>query len=122
MLNKLLTTFLSKCSFIAVISYIRISDMSKDSNKDSWSNFLDLCLDIKTPEDMNNLLKLFLTIEEERAISNRYLIIKHLLDGKKSQREISKDIGVSNSALTRGSNGLKIIDSKFKEYLIEKMK
>jgi TrpR family transcriptional regulator, trp operon repressor len=95
--------------------------VNRDSNKDSWRHFLDLCLDIETPEDMNNLLKLFLTIEEERAISNRYLIIKNLLDGKKSQREISKDIGVSNSALTRGSNGLKIIDQKFKDYLIEKM-
>jgi TrpR family trp operon transcriptional repressor len=57
------------------------------------------------------------TAEERSSLETRCLIIKALLDQKRTQREISEDLNVSIAKITRGSNELKRISPKLREYL-----
>jgi TrpR family trp operon transcriptional repressor len=93
--------------------------MKKDSTEEGWWRFLKLCTQLKTPEQFNELLDLFLTIEEREALALRYLLIKKLLEGKRTQREISADLQISISKITRGSNALKIISNDLKEVILK---
>jgi TrpR family transcriptional regulator, trp operon repressor len=79
--------------------------------------FLDLCLETKKPSRLEELLSLFLTIEEKQHLSSRMQIIKALLSEKLSQREISDEMKVSISQITRGSNALKIISNDLLKFL-----
>ncbi len=84
-----------------------------------WELFLRKCLSVKTEEELEKFFELFMTIEERHDMANRYLIIKKLLSGDESQRIIAKNLKVSIAKITRGSNSLKVIDSKLKTILID---
>lgn len=87
------------------------------SNEDGWWHFVELCTQFKKPEQLDALLKLFLTLDEQDAVAGRYLIIKELLSGDKSQREISEHHHLSIAKITRGSNALKTLDENVKQQL-----
>jgi TrpR family trp operon transcriptional repressor len=86
-------------------------------DEDGWKIFLDLCLEAKNRVRIEELFNLFLTIEEKEHLSSRMQIIKALLVQKRSQREISDEIKVSISQITRGSNALKVISNDLLEFL-----
>lgn len=90
--------------------------------KTGWRQFLKLCSTIRTPEEFEQLFDLFLTIEEKETLASRYLIIKGLLEGTLTQRELADTHKVSIAQITRGSNALKIISQKFRENLKNKFK
>ncbi|MCX7120947.1 MAG: trp operon repressor [Gammaproteobacteria bacterium] len=87
--------------------------------KQDWKNFLTLCLKAKSPEELSTLFDCFLTIEEKDSIADRYAIIKALLENKLTQRDMSDKLNVSIAKITRGSNALKLMDSKHR-LLLEK--
>ncbi len=89
----------------------------KKYDEEGWWMFLDLCLTTKNPARLEELLNLFLTIEEKEHLSSRMQIIKALLDEKLSQREISDKLQVSISQITRGSNALKIANDDFLKFI-----
>lgn len=91
--------------------------MTPEFAEDGWRGFLSLCSKAKTPEELNELLWLFLTAEEKKDIATRYLIIQELVRGQKTQREMAKDLGVSIAKITRGSNFLKMISKKLRRLL-----
>jgi TrpR family transcriptional regulator, trp operon repressor len=91
--------------------------MKHESAKDSWYDFLEACSKIRDPEKFNLFFSLFLTIEERETLASRYLIIKALLEGKLTQREIAETYKVSIAQITRGSNALKIIGPELKKFL-----
>lgn len=91
--------------------------MKQESTDNGWRAFLELCSKIDDPEELNRLFSLFLTIEERENMTSRYLIIKALLEGHLTQREIAETYKVSIAQITRGSNALKVIDPKFKKFL-----
>ena len=91
--------------------------MTQEFEEDGWRGFLSLCSEAKTPEELNELLWLFLTAEEKKDIATRYLIIRELVKGKKTQREMAKDLGVSIAKITRGSNFLKMVSKKLRRLL-----
>lgn len=93
--------------------------MTKSFDKSGWLEFLELCVQVKQPGDLGHFFDLFLTIEEKEVLASRYLIIKTLLEGKLTQREIAAQYKVSIAQITRGSNALKIIDPKLKASLIQ---
>ena len=95
--------------------------MTQESSEDGWCDFLELCSKIKTPEAFNSFFALFLTFEERETMGSRYLIIKALLEGQLTQREIAETYKVSIAQITRGSNALKIIDPEFKKFLETKL-
>ncbi len=86
-------------------------------NEEGWKMFLDLCLETKQSSRLEELFNLFLTIEEKEQLSSRMQIIQALLSEKLSQREISDEIKVSISQITRGSNALKIISDDLLKFL-----
>ncbi len=68
-------------------------------------------------EQLESLFNLFFTLEEKDILASRYEVIHALLRGELPQREIAKKYKVSIAQITRGSNALKIIDSKLKKFL-----
>ncbi|OJU81033.1 MAG: Trp operon repressor [Chlamydia sp. 32-24] len=86
-------------------------------NEDGWKMFLELCLKTKKSSRLEELFSLFFTIEEKEHLSSRMQIIKALLIDKLSQREISDEMKVSISQITRGSNALKIISKDLLKFL-----
>ena len=82
-----------------------------------WKDFVKLCCKLKSEKDLENLFGLFFTLEEKELLASRYVVIKALLEGKLTQREINESCQVSISQITRGSNALKIIDPKLKKFL-----
>jgi len=95
--------------------------MTKDKTKQGWQEFLELCMKIEAASELNEFFNLFLTIEEKETLVSRYLIVKSMLEGKLTQREISKKHKVSIAQITRGSNALKIISSELREKLKERL-
>ncbi len=96
--------------------------MRKESDEDGWQGFLELCCKVKSPKDLDRFFGLFLTIEEKETLSSRYLIIKALLEGQLTQRELADIHKVSIAQITRGSNALKIIDAELKRFLKTQLK
>lgn len=93
--------------------------MEPYSESSGWDGFLKLCLQTKSIDNMDKLLRLHLTQEEQQAVAMRYLIIQELLKGEKTQREMARDLRVSIAKITRGSNTVKLIDPKLKKLLLQ---
>jgi TrpR family trp operon transcriptional repressor len=80
----------------------------KQTEEDGWRGFLALCLKVQSESELDELFGLMLTACERTEIANRYLILRDLIQGKKTQREIAKDLNTSIAKVSRGSNSLKI--------------
>jgi TrpR family transcriptional regulator, trp operon repressor len=91
--------------------------MTKSNAKDGWNQFLNMCTRFNTEAEFKEFFNLFLTLEEKQALARRFLLVKELLQGNKTQREIAKDLSLSISKITRGSNALKIIRGSLREFL-----
>ena len=87
--------------------------MSKFSPNTGWRDFLKLCLRAESPQKLDQLFQLVLTAEERDDLATRTLIIRELLNGKMTQREMAETLGVSIAKITRGSNALKTMDKEF---------
>jgi len=95
----------------------------KDSNDEGgWWRFLELCLEIESTKQLDSFFDLFLTLEEKKDLTNRYLIVQELLKGELTQREIAAELQVSIANITRGSNGIKRIGDDLRNFLIERLK
>lgn len=86
------------------------------SHENAFKQLIKLCLEENSQLSLE-LFDLFLTPEEKEALSTRYLIIQALLQQKKSQREIAKELQVSIAKITRGSNELKRMKPSLIQYL-----
>jgi TrpR family transcriptional regulator, trp operon repressor len=82
-----------------------------------WQLFLRLVKNTEDNEQLNQLFQFLLTPEECEHIITRIELVRELLQGKKTQREIAKDLNISIAKITRGSNNLKKIDDQFKSFL-----
>lgn len=85
--------------------------------KNGWHSFIELCMSADNKEILSDIFDLFLTPEEKSSIETRCLIVKALLEKKKTQRSMSEDLKVSIAKITRGSNELKRISPKLIHYL-----
>lgn len=91
--------------------------MSDYSEQTGWRQFLALCLRAETVEELEKIMNLYLTQEEREAVAGRYLIVRELLKGELTQRDMAQKLHVSIAKITRGSNGLKIIDDELTQLL-----
>jgi TrpR family transcriptional regulator, trp operon repressor len=91
-------------------------------HKKGWQEFLELCSKISSPKELSDVFDLFLTIEEKETLASRYLIIKALIEGNLTQREIADTCRVSIAQITRGSNALKIISPALRNILKSRLK
>lgn len=88
------------------------------TSETGWNDFLNLCLGSGNATQLTALFDLFLTPEEKQNLALRCLIIKKLLQQQQTQRQIAKELNVSIAKITRGSNELKRLDKKLRNYLI----
>ena len=93
----------------------------KSTVEAGWKGFKKLCEEAVKEGHLDSFFKLFLTLEEQEDLSLRFEILKCLIDNKKPQREISKDLHLSISKITRGSNALKILNPDFEAFLKKRM-
>lgn len=93
--------------------------MKSQSNDEGWWGFLHLCSQIKTVKQFDKYFNLFFTEEERASMALRYQIVKELVKGEKTQREIAKDLNVSIAKITRGSNSLKHAESNLKKLIAD---
>jgi TrpR family trp operon transcriptional repressor len=85
--------------------------------KDGWHAFIELCQKAAKQDNLPKVYQFIFTPEEREQLATRTLLIKALLEGALSQREISAKLKVSISKITRGSNALKMIDENLKKFL-----
>ncbi len=86
-------------------------------DEEGWKLFLNLCSEAKKSAHLEDVFSLFFTIEEREHLASRMQIIHALLSSQLSQREISEEMKVSISQITRGSNALKIVNKDFLKFL-----
>ncbi len=84
---------------------------------DGWRRFLGICREAKSEKDLGALLGVLLTPTERQEIAVRVLILRELLRGELTQREIAEKLPVSIAKVTRGSNVLKQTNSALKKVL-----
>lgn len=89
------------------------------NNQEGWKGFVDLCCHAKSVKQLDEIFKTFFTLEEQAQMADRVLLVKALLSGEKTQREIAADLKISIAKITRGSNQLKTTDPVMLEYLKE---
>ena len=70
-------------------------------------------------QDALGLLTILLTPEERNAVGSRLAIIRALMAGEESQREMSARLGVSIATITRGSNMLKTLNEQQKKLIAQ---
>jgi TrpR family transcriptional regulator, trp operon repressor len=92
------------------------------NNKPGWKSFVELCSQTQSAEQLDAILKTFFTLEEQAQMADRVLLVKALLSGEKTQREIAADLKISIAKITRGSNQLKTTDPELLEYLKTQIK
>ena len=95
--------------------------MSKKKSKEGWWQFCELCAKVKSPSAFDELFEVFLTMGEQDDVADRYLIVRDLLQGEKTQRDMAESLDVSIAKITRGSNQLKRVGEKVESFLISKM-
>lgn len=88
-----------------------------NKTKSGWKAFLNLCRDADSTDQLDQLFQFICTPEERDALAKRVELVRELLRGKKTQREISSELGISIAKITRGSNGLKMISESLSNYL-----
>ena len=92
-----------------------------NEQEDGWWRFLRLCLEVDTPEQLDEFFTFFLTNEERCDLASRFLLVRELIKGEKTQRQIAEDLEVSISKITRGSNAMKLLDTETREWLKVRM-
>jgi TrpR family trp operon transcriptional repressor len=93
--------------------------MDQKTEKEGWRSFIKQCLRVKSEKDLETFFRLFLTPKERQEIAGRYLIVKELLKGEKTQRVIAQEFQVSIANISRGSNVLKTTSAELKKFLEE---
>lgn len=88
-----------------------------DKFKEGWKQFIQLCQSTEDDKSLSTLFDLLLTPEEKESIAMRCLIVRELLEQKRTQRDIAKNLGVSIAKITRGSNEIKRMKEQFIQYL-----
>lgn len=75
-----------------------------------WQEVVDLLGEQVDRESLGKVLSVLLTAEEQSDIASRLAIVRALVSGKETQREIAVRLGVSIAKVTRGSNYLKTLN------------
>lgn len=92
-----------------------------DKSKKGWGQFLYWCLQAEDEKTLDLLFDLLFTPEEKKDLATRCLIIQELLSQEHTQRDIAKDLKVSISKITRGSNELKRMKNELIRYVKENL-
>jgi|GEM_PF-6001038 len=76
-----------------------------------WGEVIDLLQNQQSVDALQALMGVLLTREEREAVGSRLAIMRALLAGDESQRDIARRLGVSIVKVTRCSNYLKTLSN-----------
>ncbi|WP_339387133.1 trp operon repressor [Vibrio caribbeanicus] len=96
--------------------------MSQEPEFKDWQQVIDLIERSSDSKQHGMLLTMLLTRDEREALVARVNIIRELLKGELSQRQISQMLGVGIATITRGSNELKSKNDDEKQAMLELLK
>ncbi|MCD1408499.1 trp operon repressor [Vibrio vulnificus] len=82
--------------------------MSQQPEYTDWQQIVDLVKHSVEQKQHEMLLTMLMTPDEREALVSRVNIVRELLKGELSQRQISQMLGVGIATITRGSNELKL--------------
>ncbi|MCG6285306.1 trp operon repressor [Vibrio vulnificus] len=82
--------------------------MSQQPEYTDWQQLVDLVKHSVEQKQHDMLLTMLMTPDEREALVSRVNIVRELLKGELSQRQISQMLGVGIATITRGSNELKL--------------
>ncbi|RZP54164.1 trp operon repressor [Vibrio vulnificus] len=82
--------------------------MSQQPEYKDWQQIVDLVKHSVEQKQHEMLLTMLMTPDEREALVSRVNIVRELLKGELSQRQISQMLGVGIATITRGSNELKL--------------
>lgn len=91
-------------------------DVSENHELD-WALLIELCRSVENDHAFSELLDFLFTPEEKSRICHRIMLVKALLAGELTQREIAETYHISIAKITRGSNNLKRISPRLKAQL-----
>ncbi len=94
--------------------------MAQQPEYTDWQQIVDLIKHSVEQDQHHTLLTMLLTPDEREALIARVNIVRELLKGEHSQRQISQMLGVGVATITRGSNELKSKSDEEKR-VIEKL-
>ncbi|MCX8514081.1 MAG: trp operon repressor [Burkholderiales bacterium] len=77
---------------------------------------------LKTTKELFMFFEIFLTYTEREEFIKRFRIMHELINGKKTQREIARDLKVSIANVSRGSNVLKTLGKSRRAIFIDLFK
>jgi TrpR family trp operon transcriptional repressor len=83
-----------------------------------WNVLINVIKQAEQQHCLHELLDLLFSDAEKGQINTRLEIITALTRNDKSQREIAKNLSVSIAKITRGSNHLKHISPKLRQFLV----
>lgn len=86
-----------------------------------WQAFLDLLRQAVAEDKLEQFFASFLTVDERDSLGLRVRIVRELLKGDSSQREMQQSLNTSAATITRGSNMLKTLEPTFLEWLNGKL-
>ncbi len=92
------------------------------ATKSGWKQFTKLCIHCKTDKQFDELMDLFMTQDERDQMEMRVLIVRELVKGRMTQREIASDLGISIAKITRGSNALKTVSNRIRNFIKDRLK
>ena len=93
--------------------------MSLQPEYKDWQQILDLVKHSSETDQHEILLTMLLTPDEREALVARVNILRELLKGELSQRQISQLLGVGVATITRGSSELKSKSSDEKRVIAD---
>ena len=91
--------------------------MNKDPIDLGWTMFLEWAAAAQEDGQLDEFFRFFLTPDEHESLASRTLIVHDLLKKDKPQRQIAQDNRVSIAKITRGSNELKRIGARLRDFL-----
>lgn len=86
-----------------------------------WDDLMELIQSTNSAEQLRELLNFLFTHEEKEHVVTRINLIRELLMGKRTQREIAKALNVSIAKITRGSNNLKTVSADLRRFLVTEL-
>ena len=84
---------------------------------DGFTEFIEIIHKAKSLNQLKELATLLTTLDEQKSFGKRIQIIKALVEGGHTQREIASELNLSIAKITRGSNALKLISDDLKKFL-----
>lgn len=92
-----------------------------DHNKRQWLDFLELLEKAFDKGFGDQIFQLLLTPDERDLFGTRVRIVKELMSGEMTQREMRSELKVGIATITRGSNCLKSASPELKAWLEQEL-